>query len=139
MRGGQIVVDRPFFDAVSGVPIAGEEPLIETLVAQPSVEALHEAILHRFARRDVVPFDLPILLVRKDGIRGQLGAVVRHDHARVAALCGDNGAFLGDVSVSEAKSRLQRWLAFCGIAIGALAPSARLRPPRLRTVSRSSR
>jgi hypothetical protein len=27
----------------------------------------------------------------------------------------------------------------CGIAIGALVPSARLRPPRLRTVSRSSR
>lgn len=32
------------------------------------------------------------------------------------------------VSVSETKSRLQRWLAPCGIPIGALVPNARLRP-----------
>src|SRR5690606_28892363 len=43
------------------------------------------------------------------------------------------------VSVSETKSRLLHWLAFCGFAIGALMPSARLRPLRLRNVSRSSR
>ena len=41
-------------------------------------------------------------------------------------------------SVSDTKSRLQRWFGPCGIAIGARVPSARLRPPRLRTASRSS-
>ena len=40
---------------------------------------------------------------------------------------------------SETKSRLQRWFGPCGSAIGARVPIARLRPPRLRTVSRSSR
>lgn len=38
----------------------------------------------------------------------------------------------------ETKSRRQRWLSPCGIAIGALVPNTRLRPPRLCTVSRSS-
>ena len=37
------------------------------------------------------------------------------------------------------KSRLQRWFVPCGIVIGARVPSARLRPPRFLTVSRSSR
>ena len=52
-----IVVDPPFFDAVAGLPIAGEEPFVEALIALPTIEAFHEAVLHRLARRDVVPFD----------------------------------------------------------------------------------
>ena len=76
MRAVHIVVDPPFFDAVSGMPIAGEEPLVEALIAQPTVKALHEAVLHRLARHDVVPLDMPVFLPRQDGIRGQLGAVV---------------------------------------------------------------
>ena len=62
MRSIHIVVDPPFFDAVAGMLIAGEEPFVEALVAQPTIEAFHEAVLHRLARCDVVPFDLPILL-----------------------------------------------------------------------------
>lgn len=76
MRAVHIVVDPPFFDAVSGMPIAGEEPLVEALIAQPTVKALHEAVLHGLAGRDVVPFDMPVFLPCQDGIRGQLGAVV---------------------------------------------------------------
>lgn len=91
-----IVVDPSFFDAVSGMSIAGEEPLVETLVAHLSVEALHEAVLYRLARRDVVPFDTPVFLPCQDGIRGQLGAIVRHDHAGVAAMFGDDVEFTGD-------------------------------------------
>jgi hypothetical protein len=33
VRAVHIVVDPPFFDAVSGVPIAVEEPLVEALIA----------------------------------------------------------------------------------------------------------
>ena len=58
------------------MPVAGEQPLVEELIAQPSDEALHEAVLHWLARRDVVPLDLAILLPGQDGVRGQLGAVV---------------------------------------------------------------
>lgn len=47
-----------------------------------------------------------------------------------------NRRLLADAS--NGKSRLQRWLAHCGIASGALAPSSRLRPPRRRTCGRSS-
>jgi len=43
------------------------------------------------------------------------------------------------VSWSETKSRLQRWSAATGVTIGRLVPIARLRPPRRRTISRSSR
>jgi hypothetical protein len=43
------------------------------------------------------------------------------------------------LSTSAAKSRLQRWFGACGSVSGARVPSARLRPPRLRTASRSSR
>lgn len=31
--------------------------------------------------------------------------------------------------LSDTKSKLQRWFGLCGVAIGALAPTARLRPP----------
>ena len=60
------------------------------------LKGLHEAVLHGLAGRDVVPFDLPILLPCQDGIRGQLGAIVRHDHAGVAAILGDDVEFAGD-------------------------------------------
>ena len=41
---------------------------IEALVAQAAVEAFDEAILHRFARCDVVPFDATLLLPGQDGV-----------------------------------------------------------------------
>src|SRR5258707_6522899 len=43
------------------------------------------------------------------------------------------------VNWSATKSRLQRWLATAGVSIGRRVPMARLRPPRWRTLSRSSR
>ena len=36
--------------------------LVEALVAQSAVKALHEAILHRFARRKVMPINVVLLL-----------------------------------------------------------------------------
>ena len=63
--------------------------LQKAFIAQPADEALHEAVLHRLARRDVVPLDLSLLLPGQDGVRGQLGAVVGDDHAGIAAALGD--------------------------------------------------
>jgi hypothetical protein len=47
---------------------------IEALVAEATVQALDEAVLHRLARRDVVPLDLAIFLPLQDRPRCQLGA-----------------------------------------------------------------
>ena len=52
-----LVVGPPFFDDPSGLWQAGEEVLVEALVAQPAIEALDEAVLGRLAGRDVMPFD----------------------------------------------------------------------------------
>src|SRR6185312_964865 len=66
-----------------------EQVLVEALVAQPAVEALDEAILHRLAWCNVVPFDVAFLLPGQDGVRGELGAVVADDYARAASRLDD--------------------------------------------------
>ena len=68
MRSVGVVVDPPCFDDLTRLVEVVEQVLVEALVAQPAVEALHEAILHRFARCDVVPFDAAFLLPRQDRV-----------------------------------------------------------------------
>ncbi len=63
----------------------GDLVLVEALAAEAAVKAFDEAILHRLAQRDVVPFDVVVLLPLQDRARGQLGAVVTDDHERPAA------------------------------------------------------
>jgi hypothetical protein len=75
--------------------------LVEALVTQSAVEALHEAILHRFAGRNVVPFDITLLLPGQDGVRGQLGAVVADDHSGVAPQFGDTIQLTCDPQTGE--------------------------------------
>ena len=58
--------------------------LVEALVPQTAVEALHDPVLLRLARRDVVPFDPAFLLPAQDGVARQFGAIVRDDHGRSA-------------------------------------------------------
>lgn len=57
----------------------GEERLVEQLVAKAAVEALDEAILHRLAWSDVVPFDLALLSPGEDGVAGELTAVTHRE------------------------------------------------------------
>src|SRR5262249_10741662 len=47
---------------------------------------LGEGVLHRLARRDVVPGNLVIVGPLQDGVRRQLGAIVAHDRLWLAAL-----------------------------------------------------
>jgi len=42
--------------------------LVQALVAQATVEALDEAILHRLARCNVVPLDATLLLPGQNGV-----------------------------------------------------------------------
>src|SRR3954453_6306415 len=62
MRPVMVVIDPPSLDDLSGGAQAAEQVLVEAFVAEATVEALHEAILHRFTWSDVVPFHGVILL-----------------------------------------------------------------------------
>lgn len=153
-----VVVEAPSFDDLSRRWQALE---------QVFVEAFNESVLGRFSRRDVVPFNAAVLLPSKNGVRRQLGAVVAHDHQRLAA-DGDQpfqfprrtaprerrvdhqrqalaGKVVDDNQHPEApaiNSRIRDEVEappLCGTVIGARVPRARLRPPCRRTVSASSR
>ena len=80
-----IVIGDPVADELAGLVEIGEQALIKELIAHPAVEGLAVAVLHRPAWRDVVPLHAVILRPAQDSIRGELGAVVRHDHPRLAA------------------------------------------------------
>lgn len=84
-----VVVVAPCRDQVAGMAQTGEQVLVQAFVPQAAVEALNEAVLHGFAGRDVVPFDLPVLLPCQDRVRGQFGAIVGNHHAGVAPQLGD--------------------------------------------------
>lgn len=68
MRAVMDVVVAPCRDQVASMAQAGEQVLVEAFVPQMTVEVLDEAVLHRFAGRDVVPFDLSVLLPSQDRV-----------------------------------------------------------------------
>jgi len=61
-KAGRVVVGSPYFDDPPRRGQAAEQVLVQTLVAEPAVEALDEPVLLRLARRDVVPSDATFLL-----------------------------------------------------------------------------
>lgn len=159
-----VIIVRPLGDSASGMIEAEEQALVEQLVPHPAVEALNITVLHRFARRDVVPLDLMVFRPGKDGVRGEFRAVVGDDHAGFATAfdqrcqlagnttAGDRGAgdrrqafarhVVDDVEHAEGKlvmHKVQRALAFASTRIGARVPTARRRALRLRTERPSSR
>jgi hypothetical protein len=74
MRGVMVVIDRPSLDDLAGGLQAAEQVLVKAFIAEAAVEALDEAILHRLARSDIVPFDGVILLPLQDRSGGELRA-----------------------------------------------------------------
>lgn len=52
-----VVVCGPGADGRPGVGHVPEHGFIQKLIAHAAVEALHEPVLHRFARGDVMPLD----------------------------------------------------------------------------------
>ena len=52
-----VVVVLPGTDLFPGFAERREQGLVQQLIAEPAVEALHEAVLHGFARCDVMPFN----------------------------------------------------------------------------------
>jgi hypothetical protein len=49
-------------DDLAGLVEVGEQVLVEALIAEVAIEAFDKTILHRFAGRDGVPFDLTFFL-----------------------------------------------------------------------------
>src|ERR671911_2569783 len=84
MRPCAIVVGDPGGDELTSLIEIKEQAFIEKLIAHTSIKGYDVAILHGLTRRDVVPFDAVILCPAQDGIGGELGAVVRNDHLRLA-------------------------------------------------------
>src|SRR6185312_11254157 len=85
MRPGGVVVSDPGSDGMPSLIEIEKQAFIEKLVAHPAIEGFDVAVLHRLAWRNVVPFELMLLAPAQDCVRGELGAVVRHDHLRLAA------------------------------------------------------
>src|SRR5436190_11218722 len=98
MRPVMVVIDPPSLDDLSGGVQAAEQVLVEAFVAEATVEALHEAILHRLAWSDVVPHHGVILLPLQDRSGSQLGAVVADDHQRPSALGREPIKLAGDAN-----------------------------------------
>ena len=85
MRSAGVVVGSPLFSDAPRGRESAKHVLVEALVAEAAIEAFDEAVLHRVARRNGVPFDALILLPLQDGARDQLSTVVRDDHQRTPA------------------------------------------------------
>src|SRR5947209_12854772 len=96
MRPVMVVVDPPSLNDLASSVQAAEQVLVEAFVAEATIEALDEAILHRLARSNVVPFNGVILLPLQDRSGGQLRAIVANDHQRPSALACEPLKLAGD-------------------------------------------
>jgi hypothetical protein len=85
VRPDLVVVLTPCFDLAARVVERNEEVLIEAFVAQPSVEALDESVLNRFARFDELDPHPALVGPLVERPPGELRAVVGLDHGRQSA------------------------------------------------------
>src|SRR5437868_4844634 len=76
VRAVAVVVVLPLAEYVAGVGQAPEHGLVQELISEPAVERLHEAVLHRLARRDVMPGNSSLLLPAQERHRRELSAIV---------------------------------------------------------------
>ena len=74
-----VVVVAPCRDHAAGMAQRREQVFVEAFLAHPPVEALHQAVLHWFAWRDVVPIDLAVFLPFQHRIRCQFRPVARRE------------------------------------------------------------
>ncbi len=88
-----VIVLLPVVGYLSGMAVAGEQMLVQALIAQPAVKAFNKAILHGFARCDIAPLNAAILLPLQHRIAGQLRTIVADHHAGIAAMPGNDIQF----------------------------------------------
>src|ERR1700729_447277 len=85
VRSSLVVIVDPVRNLGPGMIESEEQALVEKLVAHAPVETLAEAILHRLSWRNEMPDDRVVLRPGEHGVRGELGPIVRDDHAGLAA------------------------------------------------------
>ncbi len=81
---------------------------VEAFVAEAAVQALHEGILHRLARGDVMPLDAAIFLPDQHRPAGQFRAVVADYHQRQATLFSEVVQFACDTNSGERRVDYER-------------------------------
>ena len=79
-----VIVGDPGSDQVAGMGDVAEQGLVQKLVPHPAVEAFDEPVLHRLARRNVMPLNLTGGLPRQHRLTGHLGAIVANNKMRLA-------------------------------------------------------
>ena len=84
MRPAAVVIVPPLCEHASGMTERAEHGLIQHLVAQPTVERLHERILDQLAGLNVVLGDARVLLPAQHRRRRELGAIVADHKTRLA-------------------------------------------------------
>ena len=96
-----VVVLHPGGDLEVGMREAEEQRLVQQFIAHPTIEALDIAVLHRPARRDVMPLHADLAAPCQHGIGGQLCAIVADDHARLAAPGDQLGQLAHDTAARD--------------------------------------
>lgn len=76
VRTHVVVIEPPRLNEMPSVSETPEHMFVQTLVPDPSIQALREAVLSWFARGDIMPFDSGLLCPVKNNATGQLGAVI---------------------------------------------------------------
>ena len=87
VRPARVEVGEPAGEHGTGVVEPEEQGLVQEFVPQPALEALADAILHRSARRDEVPWNLVLARPGEHRVRGELGAIA-HQEGGAAELVG---------------------------------------------------
>ena len=90
MGTGVVEVIAPRRHQIAGMVQVIEQVLIQVFVPHPAIEAFDKAVLHRFARRNVMPFNFAIFLPFQHRIGCQFRAVVLDHHAGVHAPVADS-------------------------------------------------
>ena len=84
MRAAIVVIAAPSAKRQARMGEVIEDLFIEELVAQESVEAFDEGVLHRLAGRDIMPANASVVLPIEHCAAGQLCPIVTDDHLRLA-------------------------------------------------------
>ncbi len=71
MRAFGVVAGCPNGDDDTSMGQVAEYSLAEQFIPHPSVDTFDEAVLHRIARRDILPFNPLLGTLRQDGVRSQ--------------------------------------------------------------------
>ena len=101
VRPDVVIVVPPGHEHEAGMRQRREQGLVEAFVAQAAVEAFDEAVLHRLARRDIMPFDLTRLRPAQDRRRRQFGSIVADDHMRLPSQADQRRQFAGNAEAGQ--------------------------------------